>query len=178
MRKPSVRKPSVRKPSVRAKQPSLISEDQLQSTLVQACQAIRRRVFHTSDSRKQVRTKDGYGMVGDDLAAGYPDLTVAKGMSEPAFWAELKGPRGRLEEGQVDWLDDLPAHQAFVWRSQDLDEALEIIQQGHPGGICPTCWACSREEIIARVGMRGKKRPAGSTVKLMNAAGPPQGGRR
>ena len=161
--------------------PGMISEDQLQETLVAACRATRRRVFHAGDSRKQVRTKQGYELVGDELATGYPDLTVAPRREDGlAIWAELKGPEGRLEEGQVEWLDDLPHHQAFVWESRDLDEALEIIQRGHPAGVCRTCWACSREEIIERIHIRKKRGAAGRTVRTqkMEATTGPKGGRK
>ena len=157
----------------------LIGEDQLQETLVEACQAVGRRVFHASDSRKQVRTTRGYELVGDELAAGYPDLTVAPLPGGwDAIWAELKGPKGRLEEQQVEWLDDLPPHRGFVWRSDDLDEAVGIIQAGHPQAECRTCWTCSREEIIRRIGVRRKREGRGSTGVPAGRAGPARGGRR
>ena len=158
----------------------LISEDELQETILAACQAIGRRVFHTSDSRKQVRTKRGYELVGDELAAGYPDLTVAPpGTGQEAIWAELKGPKGRLEETQAEWLDDLPAHRSFVWGPGDLDQALAIIQQGHPQGACRTCWTCSREEIIRRIGVRRKRAEGGSPPGIpAGGVRPARGGRR
>ena len=138
---------------------NLITEDQLQNTLVQACGAARRPVFHPSDSRKQVRGKDGYEMVGDLLTKGYPDLTI--GGRKETIWAELKGPRGRLEEEQVEWMDQLPEHRAYVWQPRDLEEALRVIDQGHPHNRegetpCETCWTCSRKEILKRVGTRRK----------------------
>lgn len=164
-----------------------ISEDQLQETILEACRAVGRRAFHTSDSRKQVRTPRGYQMVGDELAAGYPDLTLAplrngpqgsgpEGSPDPgeAVWAELKGPDGRLEQGQVEWLDDLPPHRAFVWKPEDLDDALGIVQEGHPPGTCRTCWTCSRDEIVRRVGVRKRGRAGGAPAAIGRRA---RGGR-
>ena len=132
-----------------------LTEDDLQKTLIDTCRATGRRVFHTSDSRKQVRGQEGYEMVGDPLARGYPDLTVV-GHGE-TLWAELKGPRGKLEEEQVRWLDELPSHRGYVWRTDDLDEAIEIVTRGHPEGSCRSCWACCREEILKRVGIRKQR---------------------
>ena len=71
---------------------NLIMEDELQNTLVEACWANQRKVFHTGDSRKQVRGPDGYEMVGDILTQGYPDLTI--GGREGTIWAELKSAKG------------------------------------------------------------------------------------
>ena len=104
---------------------NLITEEQLQHTLVEACRANQRKVFHTTDSRKQVRGPDGYEMVGDTLTQGYPDLTI--GDREDTIWAELKSAKGKLEQEQVEWLDNLPAHQSHVWQPSDLEEAMRII---------------------------------------------------
>ena len=145
----------------------LFGEAELQNTLLETCGAARRRVFHNSDSRKQVRGAEGYELVGDILCRGYPDLTIGEGRDVGTAWAELKGPRGRLDQEQVEWLDDLPPHRAYVWRPEDLEEANGIILRGHPRGedgtlrICRSCWACSREEILKRVGVRRKRAPRG-----------------
>ena len=140
---------------------SLITENDLQNTLVETCTAAGLRVFHTSDSRKQVRVGDSHQMVGDILTRGYPDLTI--GGRGNAIWAELKGDKGKLEEEHVGWLDDLPPHQAYVWQPEDLEQAMEIITRGHPGPgssprPCRSCWTCSREEILQRVGKRKRRK--------------------
>ena len=143
---------------------NLITEGELQNTLVEACWANQRKVFHTGDSRKQVRGPDGYELVGDTLTRGYPDLTI--GGREGVIWAELKSAKGRLDQEQVEWLDNLPAHQSHVWQPSDLEEAMQIIASGHPKLLpreetgCRTCWTCSREEILQRVKVR-KRRPKG-----------------
>ena len=140
-----------------------ITENDLQHTLIETCRAARRRVFHTSDSRKQVRGPEGYELVGDRLAGGYPDLTIGGGREADTIWAELKGRKGHLSEEQVEWLDDLPPHRAYVWQPGDLDEAIEIITRGHPGTgwetllPCRSCWTCHREEILQRVGTRKQR---------------------
>ena len=134
-----------------------MTERELQNTLLETCQALDLPAFHVHDSRREVRDRDGRrSLVGDIQAQGYPDLTVAR--RGETLWAELKGPRGRLETAQVTWLDRLPEHRAFVWRVEDLDQAMAILGGGHPEGICRSCWSCSREEIIKRVGTRRRGR--------------------
>ena len=143
---------------------NLITEGELQNTLVEACWANQRKVFHTGDSRKQVRGPEGYELVGDTLTQGYPDLTI--GGREGVIWAELKSAKGRLDQEQVEWLDNLPPHQSHVWQPSDLEEAMEIIASGHPRREtgCRTCWTCSREEILQRVKVR-KRRPKGKATR-------------
>ena len=132
-----------------------MTENEILRQVVAIFEAGGRRVFHSSDSRKQVRNRDwGYRLVGDDLARGYPDLTIA-GCSKDTIWAELKGPDGRLEPEQVEWMDDLPAHRAYVWGEQDLDVAAQVQFSGHPPDG-RTCWTCRRGEIIGRFGIRGQ----------------------
>lgn len=132
-----------------------ISERELQATIITACELTGRLVFHLEDARRRVRRHGDHLMVGDAQTAGYPDLTIAR--QGEILWAELKGARGRLETRQVEWLDQLPPHQAYVWQPEHLDHALEIIQRGHPAEA-GTCWACHRAEILKRCGVRRQNR--------------------
>ncbi len=121
----------------------MITERELQNTLLETCDALGIRAFHVHDSRRQVRKDGRLQLVGDARASGYPDLTIiAQG---GAIWAELKSEKGKLNPDQVEWLESLPPHRAHVWRGRDLDLAIDIIRRGHPPGNCPTCWTCSRE---------------------------------
>ncbi len=139
---------------------NLITEQELQATVIEVLEAAGWRVFHVSDSRKEVRDGETYRLVGDPQAAGYPDLSASR--SGDALWAELKSQRGKLEPEQVEWLDDLPPHRACVWQPRDLDRAIAVAGSGHPAEGA-TCWACHRDEILKRVGVkrrsRGEARP-------------------
>ena len=73
---------------------NLITEQELQAT---ALEAAGWRVFHVSDSRKEVRDGETYRLVGDPQAAGYPDLSASR--SGEALWAELKSQRGQAGTG-------------------------------------------------------------------------------
>ena len=135
---------------------NLIRESELQATIIEIFEAVGRQVFHVGDSRKEVRDGDRYALVGDAQAAGYPDLTIAGGGE--VIWAELKSTRGRLEPEQVEWLDALPPHQAYIWQPKDLDVAAEIAGSGHPADG-RTCWTCHRDAIIKRIGVKQRKSP-------------------
>ena len=55
------------------------------------------------------------------------------------IFAELKNDRGRLTDDQRVWLEALPDHQAYLWRPDDFDEAVRIIQKGHRlDGLAPS----------------------------------------
>ncbi len=149
--------------------PAQTSEKQFQSTIIQAIQARNCLVFHIHDSRRQIRTPEGaMHWVGDQQARGYPDLTIIRRnplpiwipMDQKAFWAELKREGQNPNENQVQYLEELPPHRAFLWRPHDFDDADRIIQNGHPtdGRKCPTCWTCWGAELLIRKG-RGKQSP-------------------
>ena len=141
---------------------NVVTEKELQTTVSVAFEAAGQRVFHIGDSRKEVMDGERYELVGDTQAAGYPDLTIAGGGK--ILWAELKSQQGKLEPLQVEWLDELPAHQAYVWRPEDLERALEVAISGHRAAG-PTCWTCHREEILKRIGVRRRKR--GTTPEMV-----------
>lgn len=67
-------------------------------------------VHHTSDSRREVRRRDGTALlVGDAQAAGYPDLTLVH-RDHGVIVAELKKQkRWKWKPGQRDWLDTIAA---------------------------------------------------------------------
>ena len=133
---------------------NLITEKELQATIIELFEATGRQVFHVGDSRKEVWNGEAYTLVGDTQAAGYPDLTIAGGGE--VIWAELKSKRGKLEPEQVEWLDALPEHQAYIWQPKDLDLATRVAGSGHPADGS-TCWTCHRDEIIKRIGVKRRK---------------------
>ena len=145
----------------------LFGEVELQNTLLETCGAARRRVFHNSDSRKQVRGAEGYELVGDILCRGYPDLTIGEGRDAGTAWAELKGPRGHLETKSrwSGWTTCRPTAPTSgdqrTWRKPTESSSGDTPGEG-TGALraCRSCWACSREEILKRVGVR-RRRPAG-----------------
>lgn len=62
--------------------------------------------------------------------AGYPDWTLVRG--ERLVFAELKGPRGRVESVQQEWLDDLrqvPGIEVYVWFPKDIDEIKAVLKR-------------------------------------------------
>ena len=140
---------------------NLITERELQATIIEIFEAVGRQVFHVGDSRKEVRNGDTYTLVGDAQTAGYPDLTIAGGGE--VIWAELKSSRGKLEPEQVEWLDALPPHRAYIWQPRDLDLAARVAGSGHPADG-NTCWTCHRDEIIKRIGVKQRKSAKTGTV--------------
>ena len=44
---------------------NLITERELQAVIIEACETLCLRVFHVSDSRKEVRDRSGSLLVGD-----------------------------------------------------------------------------------------------------------------
>ena len=102
----------------------LISEEQLQSTVVDMAHAFGWMVYHTHDSRRS--------------PTGFPDLVLVR---PPTVWfVELKSEKGKLTEGhwtrkdtwlpgQKDWLDVLKGCvtvKSGVWRPSDRD-AIEAL---------------------------------------------------
>lgn len=79
-------------------------------------------VFHVSDSRKEVARQGVRVLVGDQLAKGYPDLTLVHPDLGRFLVRELKSTNGRLTPAQKQWLACLRGAgiDAAVWRPQDL----------------------------------------------------------
>ena len=92
------------------------SERDFQAQLMQVVEMFGGLVYHTYDSRRS--------------AFGYPDLTIVT-RDRRLIFAELKSDKGRLTEDQRVWLEALPDHQAYLWRPDDFDDAVRIIQEGH-----------------------------------------------
>ena len=151
----------------------LITEDELQGTVLALFRANGWLASHFHDSRKQVRGNGGeYRLVGDRDASGFPDTVATHPGLQEVLFMELKreGLWPTLE--QVSWLDCLPGHKAFLIWPSDLDW-LELKAMGVAGHLRESipaclCWWCSgrREEYIeashatrtAR-GRRGRQSP-------------------
>ena len=135
-----------------------VSERDFQAQLMKVVTMLGGLVYHSHDSRREVVKRDGERvLVGDADAKGYPDLTIMTADCRLIF-AELKAGKRQPTEAQWVWLRALPDHQAYLWRPDDLDDAVRIIQVGHrekPGIVwrdveendllfeC-TCIACQR----------------------------------
>ncbi len=134
----------------------LISESELQETVLRIFTAHHYLTCHISDSRRQIRPASGARLIGDALVKGYPDLTLVR--DRTVIWAELKTERTRPTAEQTDWLNALPPHQAYLWRPSDLDIILQIAETGHPTDG-RTCWECERRAEHERR-KRGRNRRA------------------
>ena len=96
-----------------------LSERDFQAQLMQVVEMFGGLVYHTYDSRRSAR--------------GYPDLTIVlkNGPARRVIWAELKAGKKQPTDSQWIWLRGLPDHQAYLWRPDDWDDAVRIIQYGH-----------------------------------------------
>ena len=125
-----------------------MTEKEFQAQIVEVVGVLGGMVYHTYDSRRS--------------APGYPDLTIVTADRRVIF-AELKVGKRQPTETQWVWLRALPDHQAYLWRPDDLDDAVRIISGGHRYGAGmiqdadglnvqplriiqhePTCIACQR----------------------------------
>ena len=95
------------------------SERDFQAQLIKVVEMLGGLVYHTYDSRRS--------------AMGYPDLTIVlkNGPARRVIWAELKAGKKQPTDSQWIWLRGLPDHQAYLWRPDDWDDAVRIIQYGH-----------------------------------------------
>ena len=125
-------------------------EKDFQAQLMQAVGMLGGRAFHAHDSRRQVRRNGELVLVGDADTKGYPDLTIVTADRRVIF-AELKVGKKQPTASQGAWLRALPDHQAYLWRPDDWNDAVRVIQHGHLTwsgedelGIPdePTCIAC------------------------------------
>ena len=114
-----------------------VPEKDFQAQLMQVVATLGGLAYHAHDSRREVVKWDGERvqrvLVGDADAKGYPDLTIVT-RDKRVIWAELKSGKKQPTETQWVWLRGLPDHQAYLWRTDDLDAAVRIIQDGHRYG--------------------------------------------
>jgi hypothetical protein len=93
-----------------------MTEKQLQRALTDALTLFGWRVFHPWTTVHS--------------AAGYPDLTAVRGPR--LLFVELKSATGTVTPAQHAWLHALGGvtqrPECYLWRPEDLDEALEVLQ--------------------------------------------------
>lgn len=98
-------------------------EERLLEQLVQLAPRCGWALMHVSDSRKEVRWREGAevrsALVGDVLARGFPDLVLAR---ETIIYRELKSDIGTLDAHQKWWMKrlELAGQDVDVWRPRDL----------------------------------------------------------
>ena len=86
--------------------PSRISEDRLQSAILDCAKLFGWLRYHTHDSRRS--------------HCGFPDLTLVRGAR--IVFAELKSDTGKVTRAQRDWIDALAATgvvETYVWWPKD-----------------------------------------------------------
>ena len=120
------------------------SERDFQAQLMQVVDMLGGLTFHMHDSRREVKRNGERVLVGDADAKGYPDLTIVT-LQRHVIWAELKAGKRRTSEMQWIWLRALPDHQAYLWRPDDWDDAVRIIQHGHVPRSQATSWVLPHE---------------------------------
>lgn len=87
------------------------------------------KVWHTHDSRREVKRNDGTtAVVGDSDAAGFPDLAMVR--RERFVLAELKGDGGKLTDKQIEAIGalDEALPEVYVWEPGDFNEMARILR--------------------------------------------------
>jgi hypothetical protein len=114
-----------------SKKPAL-SEDEFQTGVIEYAKLTGWRVFHVSDSRREVidRKRGVSRLVGDELAKGWPDLVLCHPGRGLLLYRELKSDKGTVTRDQKRWLEDLAATGADVgvWRPRDLPAIQRALQ--------------------------------------------------
>lgn len=97
-----------------------MTEEQLLQLVIGRCEELQIRVFHSSDSRR-------------DVGRGFPDLVIAG--NRGLIFRELKTESGQLESAQKIWKWRLHACRASwaLWRPADwqsgrIENELELIR--------------------------------------------------
>jgi len=90
-----------------------------------------------ADLREQIRTlcklygwKMYFSWTSIHSPRGFPDLVLANPEQKRVIFAELKNEKGKVTEGQKQWLDALKAcgQTVFVWRPADIEAIAEILR--------------------------------------------------
>ena len=102
-----------------------MSEKDLQAAVMETLRWSGWRTYHTFDSRRS--------------EAGFPDLYAVKGRRYA--WVEFKTEKGKVSDGQFDWLEALSvAHQnVFVVRPSTMDAFIDWVQGDLEAGL-PCHW--------------------------------------
>lgn len=89
-----------------------------------------RRVANTDANQKQIVSdlrRCGYSVISlHAIGNGVPDLLVAD--SERYWLIEIKSPKGRPEQSQIEFMERWRGPKIHVCRS--TDEALKVLQDG------------------------------------------------
>ena len=108
-------------------------ERELQRAVIDLAEVNAWTIAHFHDSRRQV--KPGV-FVGDQAAAGFPDLVMVR--AHRLIFAELKGEKGRVKPDQQVWLDLLKAcalgrevigdaFEVYLWRPSDWPQIARVL---------------------------------------------------
>lgn len=91
-----------------------MKEVEWQQKVIETCNWLNLRVYHTYDSRRS--------------NAGYPDLTIVG--PRGVIFAELKTDKGKMSPQQEAWIGELgnAGQQAYVWRPSDFDRVLRQLK--------------------------------------------------
>lgn len=106
-------------------------EADFQAAVIALARLLGWEVFHLADARREVRRRGERRLVGDRMAAGWPDLVLAHPRWGVLAARELKADRGRLTAAQRRWLQVLAACgvDVGVWRPRDWRE-VELFLRG------------------------------------------------
>lgn len=102
------------------------TEAQFQAAVVDYARRNGWKTCHFHDSRRQVRP----GVhVGDRDAAGFPDLVCVR---ERVVYAELKGPKTRVSDAQLEWMQALSdaGEEVYLWRPKDWGDIEKVLGRG------------------------------------------------
>lgn len=111
------------------------SEDDFQSWVIGYAEAHGWRVYHAHTSMKLVKKAPHvYQAVPDAQQTGFPDLTMVR--NGRIVFAELKTARGRVEDEQREWLQDLEsaalrvpgAIEVYLWRPVNRPQIEHVLR--------------------------------------------------